>query len=101
MAKHSTSAAGEAGALETVSDLVLALLGARLDQATVCPSEVARALSASNDAEAPGSDWRSAMPMVHAAVDRLVTEGKVQLSWKGQAIATRAGPYRIGRSSSR
>jgi hypothetical protein len=40
-------------------------------------------------------DWRSAMPAVHEAIDELVSDGLVQLSWKGQPLAKRAGPYRI------
>jgi hypothetical protein len=35
--------------------------------------------------------------VVHAAVDRLVIDGHVRLSWKGQARPTRSGPYRISR----
>ena len=42
--------------------------------------------------------WREAMPDVHAAVDALVDEGAVRLSWKGRPLAMRAGPYRIARA---
>ncbi|WP_121114381.1 DUF3253 domain-containing protein [Croceibacterium ferulae] len=66
----------------------LSLLACRAPEATICPSEVARAISA---------NWRSAMPAVHAAVDGLVRDGLVRLSWKGRTLATRSGPYRIGR----
>jgi hypothetical protein len=38
----------------------LALLAERAAEATICPSEVARALAAD------GADWREAMPTVHA-----------------------------------
>jgi hypothetical protein len=72
-------------------DTALALLASRSPGATVCPSEVARAI-------APEDAWRDAMPLVHAAVDGLVEEGRVRLSWKGRSLATRAGPYRIGRA---
>ncbi|KQN71295.1 DUF3253 domain-containing protein [Sphingomonas sp. Leaf62] len=68
---------------------ILDLLARRAAGATICPSEVARALSP--------EDWRSMMPSVHAAVDRLVQDGSVRLSWKGKPLATRSGPYRIGR----
>ncbi|RYF10295.1 MAG: DUF3253 domain-containing protein, partial [Oxalobacteraceae bacterium] len=44
---------------------------------------------------AGGGDWRGAMPVVHAAVDGLVAAGLVRLSWKGVAMPTRTGPYRI------
>ena len=70
----------------------LALLAARAPGATVCPSEVARALAKD------GEDWRGEMVAVHAAVDRLVAEGQVRLSWKGAALPMRDGPYRIGRA---
>lgn len=66
----------------------LVLLAHRAPGATVCPSEVARAVA---------SDWRAAMPDVHAAIDALVSDGLVRLSWKGRTLAKRSGPYRIGR----
>ncbi|MEN5361918.1 DUF3253 domain-containing protein [Brevundimonas intermedia] len=72
-------------------EATLALLAARAEGATVCPSEVARAVTAA------AGDWRDAMPEVHVAVDQLVSDGLVRLSWKGRRLATRAGPYRIGR----
>ena len=77
-------------------DATLALLAARASGATVCPSEVARALVAGS-AEAETGDWRSVMPAVHDAVDGLMADGLVRLSWKGQSLTTRTGPYRIGR----
>lgn len=40
------------------------------------------------------------MPAVHAAIDRLVADGVVQLSWKSRPLAMRDGPYRIGRKQS-
>ena len=73
-------------------ETVLALLNARSPEATVCPSEVARAI-------ASGKGWRETMPDIHAAVDRLLEEGMVQLSWKGRPLAKRSGPYRIRRNS--
>ena len=72
--------------------ITLALLDARSGGATVCPSEVARAMSEG------AADWRAAMPAVHAAIDLLVADGVVRLSWKGVAMAARAGPYRIART---
>lgn len=71
-------------------DATLALLARRAPEATICPSDVAKALAGADD-------WRAAMPAVHAAVDRLVADRAVRLSWKGEALAVRAGPYRIGR----
>jgi hypothetical protein len=71
----------------------LALLARRPADATVCPSEVARAIAAG----AGKADWRGEMPAVHAAIDGLVGDGLVRLSWKGEAMPLRDGPYRIGR----
>ncbi len=76
----------------------LTLLAARAPEATVCPSEVARLLATTSADEKPG-DWRVAMPQVHAAVDALLAEGQVQLSWKGTKLKERRGPYRISRGA--
>lgn len=74
--------------------VILEMVTGRAPNGTMCPSEVARKLVKTEDG-ARALDWRSAMPVVHAAVDELVDEGHVRLSWKGRSLATRAGPYRI------
>ena len=74
-------------------ETTLSLLSARAEGATVCPSEVARALASAT------GNWRAAMPEVHAAVDQMAAEGLVRLSWKGRPLPYRAGPYRIGRAA--
>ncbi len=71
----------------------LALLDRRAADATLCPSEVARALAGA----AGSDDWRDEMATVHAAIDDMVTDGLVRLSWKGVGMPVRDGPYRIGR----
>jgi len=68
--------------------MTLTLLSRRSATATVCPSEVARAMS-------PDGNWREMMPAVHAAVDDLVRDGVVELSWRRRALEERIGPYRI------
>lgn len=78
-------------------EIALELLANRASGATVCPSEVARALVVAANVENAQGSWRNAMPAVHAAIDLLVANGSVQLSWKGKPLATRSGPYRIGR----
>ncbi|MDQ8028290.1 MAG: DUF3253 domain-containing protein [Brevundimonas sp.] len=75
--------------------LVLTLLEHRARDATLCPSEVARALAA--DAGEPAI-WRKHMPTVHDAIDQLQSEGRVRLSWKGRILPRRHGPYRIRRA---
>lgn len=72
--------------------MVASLLADRAAGATLCPSEVARVWAVENR----GEDWRAAMPVVHAAVDGMVRCGAVQLSWKGELLEARSGPYRIG-----
>lgn len=78
----------DAGRMDDPRAVTLSLLARRASGATICPSEVARVIA---------PDWRGAMPAVHAAIDALVGEGLVRLSWKGRSLATRSGPYRIGR----
>lgn len=78
-----------------IDRLTLELLAARGCGASVCPSEVARAL-VRDDID---RDWRGAMPAVHDAVDRLVTAGEIRLSWKGRLLDVRQGPYRIRKPS--
>lgn len=75
--------------------VAVALLSARADDATVCPSEVARGLV--EDRDGGRTDWRGAMPAVHAVIDEMVADGSVWLSWKGERLATRSGPYRLHR----
>lgn len=79
-------------------DTTRALLARRAPGGTVCPSEVARALATAASTDANAVAWRSLMPVVHAAVDEMVASGQIQLSWKGAGLASRAGPYRIGRN---
>jgi hypothetical protein len=77
---------------------VLTMLADRRPEATICPSEVARKIAA--EASAHGeSDWRTAMPIVHAAVDHLVDQKDIRLSWQGRALPARSGPYRIARAN--
>lgn len=75
---------------DTARDATLALLADRSADASICPSEVARVISAEGD-------WRASMPTVHTAIDALLEEGIIQLSWKGLRLEKRAGPYRISR----
>jgi hypothetical protein len=77
-------------------DATLTLLAGRAPGATVCPSEVARILATATRGDGPNADWRDMIQIVHAAIDQLVIDGRVQLSWKGQVLASRVGPYRIG-----
>jgi hypothetical protein len=83
--------------IDVASAAVLTLLAERAPGATICPSEVARKIVAVAPANGL-ADWRAAMPIVHAAVDRLMTGEHIRLSWKGSALSARSGPYRIARA---
>lgn len=74
-------------------DCALALIAGRAAGATVCPSEVARAVSRIR--ERSDTRWRDAMAEVHATVDEMVAAGEITLSWKGRRLSERSGPYRI------
>ena len=69
--------------------VVQSLLKERASGATVCAGEAARALACDD------GDWRTLMPTVHAAVDAMIAEGAIRLSWKGHALRERQGPYLI------
>ena len=79
--------------------MILTLLGVRAAGTTVCPSELARALLATPGRQGAAEDWRSTMPLVHTAIDRLLAEGMVRISWKGRKLKARGGPYRISRDT--
>lgn len=58
---------------------------------TVCPSEAAKHLARG------GENWREYMAQVHKAVDTMVEAGSITLTWKGEMVDRRRGPYRIAR----
>ncbi|MFF2108111.1 DUF3253 domain-containing protein [Rhodococcus sp. ACS1] len=81
-----TSADGE------LEDRIRALLDARADTASICPSDVARAV-------APG-DWRPLMESVREAARRLAAAGEVEITQKGDVVDpdSARGPIRIRRA---
>ena len=70
---------------------IITLLEKRADDTTICPSEVARSLA--QTIRSP--EWRGLMSVVHTAVDDLITEGVVQITWKGKPLDQRVGTYLI------
>ena len=70
---------------------IRALLAERAPGATICPSEAARRLAG------PQGDWRAEMAAVHAAVDIMIAQGTIALSWRGEPKQKRRGPSRIAR----
>ena len=75
---------------DRIADTMLALLQSRAEHATLCPSEVARALEPVN--------WRPLMPRVRTVAATLAAAGMVELRQKGLAIVPFSeirGPLRI------
>ncbi|TFV69028.1 DUF3253 domain-containing protein [Blastococcus sp. CT_GayMR20] len=67
------------------------LLDRRRPEASICPSEAARAV----DPEG----WRELMPEARAAAGRLAAAGSVEVTQAGQVVevATAPGPVRVRR----
>jgi hypothetical protein len=70
---------------------ILALLQDRAAGATICPSEIARAVG--------GDEWRDRMEPVRQAARRLVAAGEVEITQGGRVVdpSTAKGPIRIRR----
>lgn len=73
----------------TISETILMLAAERGREKTICPSEVARQLSA--------ADWRKYMEEVRKAAFELRDKGKVRILQKGSEVTGRevVGPIRI------
>lgn len=61
-----------------VTDVIFALLEARADDATICPSEVARAIDPDR--------WRPLLADVRAVARRLVEEGRLEIRQRGKVM---------------
>lgn len=60
------------------------LVDARSFPKTVCPSEVARALSATSLADLGAASWREAMPAVREAILKQTQLGELEILQKGE-----------------
>lgn len=71
------------------------LLSARAIDATICPSEAARAVG--------GESWRELMEPARRAARRLVEAGEVEITQRGVVVdpSTARGPIRIRRRRTR
>lgn len=80
-----------------VEAAIFELLASRAPQATVCPSEVARALMTEQ------GNWRALMPEVRRVAQVLAQSGRLSVTQKGQAVdpIQVRGPVRLGRPASR
>ena len=75
---------------ETIENTILELVNRRAAGSTICPSEVARALT--------GDDWRDLMNSVTDAAWRLEASGLVIILKRGRPVSRKStrGPVRIG-----
>lgn len=78
---------------DAIAMKTIALLDARAIHSSICPSEVARALAASEDA------WRALMPRVRQVAAGLASEGLLQATRKGAVVdaTSPGGPIRLSR----
>ncbi len=93
--RYCSSACRRAGLTPTdraLEQAVLDLLSRRAHDASICPSEAARAVG--------GDDWRPLMEPARAAARRLVASGQVQMTQGGSVVdpSTAKGPVRVRRS---
>ncbi|MBR22162.1 MAG: hypothetical protein CMF57_06955 [Leifsonia sp.] len=83
---------------------IRSLLASRAADATICPSEAARAVAAASpDAPAaqPGTEpWRALMEPARRAARRLVAAGEVEITQGGRVVdpSTAKGPIRVRRA---
>jgi len=70
----------ESVSAKEIESKILDLLNERLSESSICPSEVARALSEEN--------WRDLMPSVREAADVLAESGRIIVTQKGRKISS-------------
>ena len=80
-----------------IEDKIFGLLATRHEGATICPSEVARAL-VSDDV-----GWRRLMPRVRQAAQELAQNNRLNVTRRGARVdaTSRGGPIRLGLSTKR
>lgn len=80
---------------EDIEQTMLRLLAARDTDASICPSEVARALDQDDDT------WRALMPSVRIVAARLAQTQVIDITQRGHAvdIAEASGPVRLQRGT--
>ena len=78
-----------------IVETIFALLGRRSGDATICPSEVARAMHSKE------SDWRASMPRVREAAGALAARGLLRVTRNGEEVdaTSQGGPIRLGRAA--
>jgi hypothetical protein len=85
-----------------LEESIRSLLAQRAHDATICPSEAARAVAAAEGSAAAGADeaWRALMEPARRAARRLVAAGEVEITQGGRVVdpSTAKGPIRVRRA---
>lgn len=78
---------------DAIEATIFGLLTARREGATICPSEVARALVADD------AGWRALMPQVRQVAQALAQQRRLDVTRRGTQVdaTSRGGPIRLGR----
>ncbi len=78
---------------QKIEQTILALLANRREDATICPSEVARLLGSDT------GEWLELMPAVREAAHRLAKSGQLVVTRRGVPVSalSSGGPIRLGR----
>ena len=79
---------------QAIADAMLTLLASRAPSASICPSDVARALSSDERI------WRAKMPAIRRVAAQLAAEGRVKVTRGSEEVdaLSKGGPIRIRRS---
>lgn len=74
-----------------LEETIATLLAARAQDATICPSDAARAIG--------GEEWRDLMEPARRAARRMVARGELQITQGGSVVdpSTAKGPIRLRR----
>jgi hypothetical protein len=74
-----------------IAERIEALLGARQEGSSICPSEVARSFSSQERL------WRALMPQIRRVADALAAQGRVHVTQRGQSVRAQdaKGPIRL------
>lgn len=89
-----------------LEESIRGLLAQRAHDATICPSEAARAVAAAGGASGSTTDggaddaWRALMEPARRAARRLVAAGEVEITQGGRVVdpSTAKGPIRVRRA---
>lgn len=78
-----------------IAATIFALLGRRGGDATICPSEVARAMHPNE------SGWRAAMPRIREVAGVLASRGLLRVTRRDEEVdaTSQGGPIRLGRAA--